>query len=257
MVPAGTIVPSGPKASTAQPSSRHEISPARTGTRGDEPTKAVQTSVPPLMELTGTPSSSCTQRNPSGGSGAPVEPTQRKRAALRVQARLAAGEQERGRRAEHGQLGVGGERPERVEVGVAGVAVEEDDRGPDEQAGDQVVPHHPAGGGEPREPVVRGQVLVEREHLQVLERDPAVAVHDGLRQARRARAEQHVERVIERDRLERQRPGRRSGQEIGPGDAIGDALGEVRDRHHSRMLGISARIAATSSTRPIALLPYR
>ena len=79
VVPSGTIVPSGPKASTAQPSSRHEISPARTGTRGDEPTKAVQTSVPPLMELTGTPSSSCTHRNPAGGSGAPVEPTQRKR----------------------------------------------------------------------------------------------------------------------------------------------------------------------------------
>ena len=103
---------------------------------------------------------------------------------------------------------------------------------PDEQPGDQVVPHHPTGGGEPCEPVVRGQVLVEREHLQVLERDPAVAVHDGLRQARRARAEEHVERVIERDRLERQRSGRRSGEEIGPGDAIGDALGEVRDRHH-------------------------
>src|SRR5688572_16116513 len=38
---------------------------------------AVQTSVPPQIEFTGTPTSSATQRNPSAGSGEPVDPTQR------------------------------------------------------------------------------------------------------------------------------------------------------------------------------------
>ena len=43
------------------------------------PTNAVQTSVPPLMDETGTPTASWTQRKPSAGSGAPVEPTHRRR----------------------------------------------------------------------------------------------------------------------------------------------------------------------------------
>src|SRR5688572_10298700 len=39
--------PEGEYASTAQPRWRHESSPSQTGTSGDAPTKAVQTSVPP------------------------------------------------------------------------------------------------------------------------------------------------------------------------------------------------------------------
>ena len=38
---------------------------------------AVQMSVPPQIELTGTPTVWLTQRNPSAGRGAPVEPTHR------------------------------------------------------------------------------------------------------------------------------------------------------------------------------------
>ncbi len=77
VVPGGTGCPSASNASTAHPSSAQEISPARTGTSGEVPTKAVHTSVPPLIELTGTPTVSCTQRNPAAGSGAPVDPTHR------------------------------------------------------------------------------------------------------------------------------------------------------------------------------------
>ncbi len=55
VVPSGHASPVGPKASTAQPSSEQLISPARNCTSGDVPTNAVQTSVPPLIDETGTP----------------------------------------------------------------------------------------------------------------------------------------------------------------------------------------------------------
>src|SRR6266536_4411393 len=64
---------------TLAPRQRHEISPAYTGTSGTPPTNAVHTSVPPDAEASRGwgPSSSYTQRTPSGGNGAPVEPTPR------------------------------------------------------------------------------------------------------------------------------------------------------------------------------------
>src|SRR5690348_5373296 len=72
-----TGLPSGPYASTFAPSARQEISPAYTGSSGTPPTNAVHTSVPPdtLASSRSAPTDSYTQRNPSGGSGAPVEPT--------------------------------------------------------------------------------------------------------------------------------------------------------------------------------------
>jgi hypothetical protein len=71
--------PSGSRASTAAPRYRQGISPARTGTSGQPPTNAEHTSVPPLIDDSATsgPSTSWTQRKPSAGSGAPVEPTAR------------------------------------------------------------------------------------------------------------------------------------------------------------------------------------
>src|SRR3954471_16120306 len=77
VTPGGHGVPSGAYASSAHPSSRALISPARTGVIGVEPTNAVHTSVPPLIDDTGTPTRSCTQRKPAAGRGAPVDPTQR------------------------------------------------------------------------------------------------------------------------------------------------------------------------------------
>src|SRR5215469_12432628 len=69
--------PTGSYASTFAPRQRHAISPAFTGSSGEAPTNPVQTSVPPdtdcscRLVLT----ASYTQVKPSGGSGAPVEPT--------------------------------------------------------------------------------------------------------------------------------------------------------------------------------------
>ena len=79
-----------------------------------------------------------------------------------------------------------GEVPEDAHVRVAGAAVVEDDRGAGEQAGDEEVPHHPAGRREPEEAVAGVGVDVEVELLQVLEEDAALALDDRLRQAGRA-----------------------------------------------------------------------
>ena len=63
----------------AAPRQMQFSSPATTGIIGLPPMKAVQTSVPPDIEITGTrrPSPSCTQRNAAAGSGEPVDPTVR------------------------------------------------------------------------------------------------------------------------------------------------------------------------------------
>ncbi len=137
------------------------------------------------------------------------------------EAGLAAGHEEGGRRAEERHALLRRQPPQAGEVGMAGVAVEQHQRGSDQQAADQVVPHHPAGGGEPQEPVARPQVVVQAQHLVVLERDAAVAVHDRLGQAGGPRREQHVERVVERDRLGR-------GAVAGLGQQVGPAPGRLR-----------------------------
>ena len=88
-------------------------------------------------------------------------------APARLGAGLHAGGDERGAGAEAGHLGVGGELPEHLHVGMAGVAVVEDDRGVGEQDADEEVPHHPAGGGEPEDAVAGLGVEVEGELLVV------------------------------------------------------------------------------------------
>ena len=66
-------------ASMEAPSWRQLISPSQTGTSGEAPTKAVQTSVPPETDSRWTVglTASYTYRKPSAGSGAPVEPMAR------------------------------------------------------------------------------------------------------------------------------------------------------------------------------------
>ena len=97
---------------------------------------------------------------------------------------------------------LGGQPPQPVRLRVRGAAVVQHDRHPGQQAAGQVVPHHPAGRGVPGEHVARVQVLVERERLEVLQDDAAVAVHDRLRQAGGAGGVDHPERVRERHLLE-------------------------------------------------------
>src|ERR1700722_7282533 len=69
-------LPSADHDSTAQPSARAWISPMYTGSVGEPPTNAVQTSVPPDVENSqvSDPNWSYTQRKPSGDNGEPVEP---------------------------------------------------------------------------------------------------------------------------------------------------------------------------------------
>src|SRR5207302_11464027 len=90
-----------------------------------------------------------------------------------------------------------GEIPERPEVGMRRVPIEEDDRSVGQEAAHEEVPHHPARRREPEDPVARLRVEVETELLEVLEEDAALAVDDGLRQAGRARAVEHPKRMVE------------------------------------------------------------
>src|SRR5688572_6617875 len=64
-------------ANTSAPSARHWSSPLYTGKSGHEHTNAVHKSVPPLTEASSTSLDTLayTHSKPSGGSGAPVEPT--------------------------------------------------------------------------------------------------------------------------------------------------------------------------------------
>ena len=124
-----------------------------------------------------------------------------------------------------GRPGVGGEAPLPRQVGVQRVAVDEDQRRAVEQPGDQRVPHHPGGRGEPEHPVaglhVPGQAVV----LEVLDGDPAVAVHDRLGRPGRARREQHHQRVVERHRVVGRR--RRGPDQLRPRHRVRDRAGAV------------------------------
>ena len=120
-----------------------------------------------------------------------------------------------------------GEVPEPVEVGRARVAVVEHDRGVGEQHGDEEVPHHPAGRREPEHAVALVRVQVQVHHLEVLEQDPALALHDRLRQAGGAGRVEHPERVVERHRLELEL--RRAEEALLPAAAV-----EVAEPHDRR-----------------------
>ena len=61
----------------------------------------------------------------------------------------------------------------------------------------QQVPHHPAGGREPEEPVFIGKIQVQRNRLQVLNQDTSVALDDGLRHTSGAGGIQDPKRVVE------------------------------------------------------------
>ena len=133
-----------------------------------------------------------------------------------LDAGLHAGGDVGGAGAEHRDPGPLGEVPEDAHVGVAGVAVVEDDRGPGEEAGDEEVPHHPAGRREPEEAVAGMGVDVEVELLQVLEQDPALALDDRLRQAGGAGGVEDPERVVEGDPLEGELGALAGGEQLVP-----------------------------------------
>ena len=156
----------------------------------------------------------------------------------RSQPGLSARHHEGRARAQPGELFLVGEPPQRAEVGPGRVAVEAHHGRPDEQAGDEVVPHHPAGRREPGEPVVGAEVGVEREHLEVFEENPAVTVHDRLGHAGGPRREEHVERMVGSDLRESGFPG--PADELVPRDVVARRGVQVRDangRAHRREAG--------------------
>lgn len=121
---------------------------------------------------------------------------------MRVDLRLAAGHHVRGGRAEEGRSRAFGDTPLGARVRIAGAAVVQHDRGAREQAGDEEVPHHPAGGRVPEEAVLGPQVAVQAELLEVFDEDAALGLHDRLGEARRAGGVEHPQGVVERDLLE-------------------------------------------------------
>ncbi len=148
----------------------------RTGNVGAGPTKPVQTSVPPLSD----PICTCC----ADGVGDPREAFRRERGAGRAevpqpaevvvvagpQTGLAACHHERCTHPEHVDLLVGGERPQRRQIGRTGITVEQHRGGADECGGREEVPHHPAGRREPAEPLAGAEVVVQRQRLHVFER---------------------------------------------------------------------------------------
>ncbi len=148
-----------------------------------------------------------------------------------VDARLAAGHDVGGGGAEEGGTGAFGDAPLGAGVREAGAAVVEDDRGAGEEAGDEEVPHHPAGRGVPEEPVLGAEVAVQAELFEVLDEDAALGLDDGLGQAGGAGGVEHPQGVVEGQVLE---DGFRVGcrQRFPLQRALGGLAAEERDMDH-------------------------
>ena len=128
----------------------------------------------------------------------------------KIDARLAARHQIR-RRDPHDRRPVAlGQSPLLGQVRPRRIAVEHHDRGAQQQRAHQRVPHHPRGGGEPLQALAGREIPAEALVLVVLHELAAVAVDDRLGQAGRPGGEEHVQRMVERDRLELQRAPRSS-----------------------------------------------
>ncbi len=125
-----------------------------------------------------------------------------------------------------------GQPPQRRQVGISRIAIEQHDGRSDQQARHQQVPHHPARRGEPEEPVARPKVGVQRQRLEVLEQDAAVAMDDRLGQAGRPRRVQNVQRVLEGHRRECE--GRGLGHQPLPRDRPRQGGAAVQVGHDDR-----------------------
>jgi hypothetical protein len=131
--------------------------------------------------------------------------------------------------AEEGGAGGDGKAPQHPQVGRAGgrvharVAVVDADGGAAQQRTDLRVPHDPAGAAVPVVAVAGGDagadVVVQLRHLQHLEHDAAMPVHDGLGQPGGAAGVHHPQRVVE---------GQPVGLPAGGGVTGGPALEAVR-----------------------------
>ena len=100
-----------------------------------------------------------------------------------------------------------GEIEQAVAVGMERRAVVQDQGRAGRERAHLPVPHHPAAGGEVEDPILRLEVGMQQQLLQMLEQGAAGAVHDRLGHAGGAGRVQNVDRVIERQLGERDRPG--------------------------------------------------
>ena len=119
--------------------------------------------------------------------------------------------------------------PQPLEGGVARAAVVQDDRRLGGQAAHQPVPHHPATGGEPEQPVARLEIAVQSVLAQMLEQGAARAMDDALRLAGSTRRVEDDEWVVERQLGELQRC--RLGEECLPPDGVAQLAAIVVDEN--------------------------
>ena len=124
------------------------------------------TSVPPLADCRYRSSFTAAkiQRNPSAGSGEPVDAiarsAERSKARPRFQARL-LGQHQIGRTAsERGRSRLGHRTPELGTVGIPRIAVPQDDSRTRQQPADEQVPHHPTRRAEEEVPVARTEIAL-------------------------------------------------------------------------------------------------
>ena len=137
----------------------------------------------------------------------------------RTQSGLGHRVDELGRHAEQRHVTVVHEVEQPGAIRVEGRAVVEDQRGSGGQARGQPVPHHPASRREVEDPVAGPDVALEPVLHQVLEEDSAGPVHDALGPSGRSGRVQDVERVVERQVQEPDRPGVVRVQERVEGDS--------------------------------------
>ena len=107
-------------------------------------------------------------------------------------------------------------------------------------------------------PVVGLEIDVEVHLLQGLEQDAPVAVHDRLRQPRRARAVQHPQRMIPAPCSNASLRRRRARPASAPAPAVPRAAARIEVAENHRALTVAS--AATSSWTPRwskSLPPYR
>src|SRR5579884_2882783 len=72
----------------------------------------------------------------------------------------------------------------------------------DEEAAHDIVPHHPACGCEPKEPIAGSQIVMERKCLQVLEQDSTLRVNEWFWKPSRPGLVENPQWMFERDLLE-------------------------------------------------------
>ena len=153
-----------------------------------------------------------------------------------------------------------GDAPLPAEIGPRGVAVDHHDRRPEQQRRDERVPHHPRGRREPQDAAARLQVPAQGVGFRCSTRMPAVSVDDRLRDAGRAGREQHVERVVERHRVELERPVLGDQRvPVGRAGDVDDVLerrqrgGDRRRPRRARSIALVAEVVAVDREQHLGL----